>query len=88
MALRMWVMPALHFADPPPIDCGRIAILFVTSDYAALATNALRHIEVKTILFAGPQRAPWDQRFGLKLDLYQRAGRSREQGALHQWKLI
>jgi hypothetical protein len=63
-------MPTLHFANPPPIDCGGIAILFVTSHYAALAPDTLRHIEVKAILFAGPQRAFRDQRFGLKLDLY------------------
>jgi hypothetical protein len=70
MALRMRVMPALHFANPPPVDCGRIAVLFVASHHAALATDTLRHIEVETKLFAGPQRAFRDQRSGLKLYLY------------------
>src|SRR5579863_2344209 len=88
MTLRIRVMPALHFANSPPIDCGRIAVLFVTSHYAAFATYTLRHIEVKTILFADPQRAFWDQRSGLKLDLYQRTNRGREQCALHQRKLV
>jgi len=70
MALRMRIMAAFHFADTAPIDCGRIAILLVTSHYAAFATDTLRHIEVETILFTGPQRALGDQRSGLKLDLY------------------
>jgi len=70
MTLRIRVMPALHFANPPPIDCGRIAVLFIASHYTALATDTLRHIEVKPILFAGPERAFRDQRSGLKLDLY------------------
>ena len=59
MTLRIWVMPALHFANPPPIDCGGIAILFVTSHYAAFATDTLRHIEVKAILFVeAPKGVP------------------------------
>ena len=81
-------MPALDFAHAPPVDRRRIAVLFVAGHHAALAADALRHVEVKAILFAGFQRALGDQRSGLKLDLYQRAGRGREQSALHQRKLF
>src|SRR6185312_13350836 len=77
-----------HFAHPPPIDCGWIAILLIASHYATLATDALRHIEVKTILFAGPQRAFRDHRSRRNLDSYSRMRPGREQSALHQRQLI
>src|SRR5437879_2824907 len=86
MALRIRVMPALHLADPPPVERRRIAVLLVTGHHAALAADALRHIEVKTILLAGSQGSRRDERCGLDLDSYQRPGNSRKQCALHERK--
>lgn len=49
--LRVGIPAAFDFTDAPPVDVRRIAVLFVASDDAALTTDALRHVEVKTILF-------------------------------------
>jgi|SRR6185437_3866894 len=51
-ALRIWIETALNLADAAPIDVGRVSILLVAGHHAALATDALRHIEVKTVLLA------------------------------------
>jgi hypothetical protein len=73
-ALRIRVVPALDFTDAPPVQLRRITILFVAGHDAALAADTLRHVEVKSILFAGFELARWYQRPGLDLDLYQGLG--------------
>src|SRR5688500_44265 len=45
--------PALDVADPPPVDRRRIPVLLVAGDDAALAADALLHVEVKAVLLAG-----------------------------------
>jgi hypothetical protein len=40
-------------ADPPPVDRGGVAVLLVAGDHAALAPDALLHVEVKPVLLAG-----------------------------------
>jgi hypothetical protein len=44
--------PPLDFTDPLPVDLRGITILLVASNYAALAADALPHIEVEAILLA------------------------------------
>jgi acyl-CoA synthetase (NDP forming) len=44
-------------AHAPPVDGGRVAVLLVTGDDAALAADALAHVEVKSVLLAGAWRA-------------------------------
>ncbi len=53
VALRVRVVPAFDFADAPPVDARGIAVLLVARHHAALAADALRHIEVKAILLTG-----------------------------------
>ena len=79
-------MPTLEFAHTPPVQLGGIAVLLIASDNAALATDALRHIEVKAILFAGFERTRRDKLPWLDLDLHQRFGHGRKQRAFHQWQ--
>jgi hypothetical protein len=50
--LRVGIPSAFDFPYAPPVDVGRISILLIAGHNAALAANALRHVEVKTILFA------------------------------------
>jgi hypothetical protein len=59
------VMSALHFADPPPVKTSRVPVLLVTRDDATLATDALRHIEVKTVLFTRFKRTRRNERYRL-----------------------
>jgi hypothetical protein len=56
-ARRIWKEPALDVADPPPVDRCRISVLLVAGDDAALAADALLHVEVKTVLLARLERA-------------------------------
>jgi hypothetical protein len=46
------VKAALDLAHAPPVNGRRISILLVAGNHTALATNALRHVEVKAILLA------------------------------------
>jgi hypothetical protein len=50
--LRIRIPAALDFTHAPPIDVRWIAVLFVAGHDAALATNALAHVEVKAELFS------------------------------------
>ncbi len=43
---------AFDLADAPPANVGGISVLLVARDLAGAAADALRHIEVKAILFA------------------------------------
>jgi hypothetical protein len=51
--LRVWIPAALDFAHAPPVDVRWISILFVAGHDAALAPDALAHVEVKAELFSG-----------------------------------
>jgi hypothetical protein len=51
--LRVRIPAALDFTHAAPVDVRRISILFVAGDDAALAPDALAHVEVKAELFAG-----------------------------------
>jgi len=59
MTLGERVGAAFDLAHSPPEDVGGIAVLFVAGDDAALAANALRHVEVKPVLFSGT----WQRQF-------------------------
>jgi hypothetical protein len=53
MCLR--VPAAFDFADAPPIDCSGVAVLLVARDDAALAADALAHVEMKPVLLTWPR---------------------------------
>jgi len=53
------------FTNAAPVDRGWIPVLLVAGDHAALATDALRHVEVEPILFSGREFAHWNQRLRL-----------------------
>ena len=74
MALRVRIVAAFHFAHAPPVEFRGISVLLVAGHHAALAADALRHVEVKAVLFAVFERTRRDQRPGLDLDLHQRLG--------------
>jgi len=57
VALSVGVVAAFEVAHRTPVDCGRIAVLLVAGYDAALATDALRHVKVEAVLFAGCKRA-------------------------------
>ena len=63
--LRVRVPATFNFADASPIDVRGISVLFVASDDATLAADALRHIKVKTVLLADLQSALGNSRDGL-----------------------
>ncbi len=48
---------ALDVADAPPVDFGGVAVLLVAGHDAALAADALPHVEVESVLLAGLERA-------------------------------
>ena len=52
--MRLWVPAALDLADTPPVDRGGVAVLFVARDNAALAPDALAHVDMKPVLLAWP----------------------------------
>src|SRR6185503_9994472 len=53
---------AFDLADAAPVDRSGIAVLFVAGDDAALAADALPHVEVEAVLLAGLRRAIGDAR--------------------------
>jgi len=53
---------AFDFADPPPVNFGRIAVLLVASHNTTLAADAFGHIEMKAVLLAGQETALGNQR--------------------------
>jgi hypothetical protein len=53
MPLGIGIVAAFDFADAPPVEFRGIAILLIAGDNAAFAADALRHVEVETVLFAG-----------------------------------
>jgi hypothetical protein len=58
MSIR--IPAAFDLSDPPPVDFGWVSVLLVAGHHAALATDALRHVEVKAILFAWFRKALGD----------------------------
>jgi hypothetical protein len=77
MALCPGIVAALDFSHAPPVDRGRIAVLLVARNDAALAADALRHVEVKTVLLARSRLAARKQ-LGRRFDLYESGPASRE----------
>jgi hypothetical protein len=51
--LGVGIESALDLANSPPIDTSWISVLLIASDHTALATDALGHIEMKSVLLAG-----------------------------------
>jgi hypothetical protein len=86
IALRVGIVTAFYLAHAPPVERRGIAVLFVARHHAALAADALGHVEVKAVLLARFQRTLRNQRRGLHLDLNQRAGGRGKQRAFHQWQ--
>jgi hypothetical protein len=74
IALRIRIVSAFDFADSPPVDVGWVAVLLVAGDHAALASDALRHVEVEAVLFTGGQGTLGDERGWSGTDLYKRIG--------------
>src|SRR5262249_61135317 len=60
--LGVRVRPALNLADTPPVDLVRISVLLRAGDLAAPASDAARHVEVESVLFAGSRLAVGDVR--------------------------
>jgi hypothetical protein len=57
---------AFNLADTAPVEIGGIIVLFVAGDLAAVAADALRHVEVEAVLLAGAGSLTGDQPdFGL-----------------------
>src|SRR6185437_284287 len=54
---RIRIRASFNLPHSSPQDVGGIAILFVASHYTAFAPDALRHVEVKTVLLAGTGHA-------------------------------
>jgi hypothetical protein len=50
--MSIWIPTALDLSNSAPVDFRWVSILLVAGHNAALATNALRHVKVKAILFA------------------------------------
>jgi hypothetical protein len=44
---------AFDFSDATPTEIGGIAVLLVAGDFAGAAADALGHVEVEAVLFAG-----------------------------------
>jgi hypothetical protein len=66
--LCLRIPAAFDFADPPPVDFSRIAVLLVASHHTTLAPDALRHIEMKAVLLAGQKDTLGNyRRLGLRL---------------------
>jgi hypothetical protein len=82
MPLRVRIVAAFNFAHPPPIQRRRISILLIARHHAAFAADALRHVEVKPVLFAGLGRAQRDQAAGRAIRGGGRAQRRIKQRAL------
>jgi hypothetical protein len=61
VALGVRIIAAFHLAHASPVEFGRVAVLFIAGHHAALAANALRHIEVEAVLFAFSRRARRDE---------------------------
>jgi hypothetical protein len=57
-SLRVRIPAALDLANPSPVDLRGIPVLLVASHHAALAADALRHIEMKAVLLTFLQGAP------------------------------
>ena len=55
VAERIWINAALNLAHPPPENIRGIAILLVAGHHAALAPDALGHVEVKAVLLIRPR---------------------------------
>ena len=63
MTLRVRIVPAFDLPHASPVDRGRVAVLFVAGNHAALATDTLRHVEVEAILLSRSRRAGREQQF-------------------------
>jgi hypothetical protein len=50
--LRVGVPTAFNLPNATPVDVRGISILLITGHNAALAADALGHVEVETVLFA------------------------------------
>jgi hypothetical protein len=62
VTLRVGPRAAFDLADPSPTKMCRVAVLLVARYLAGTATNALCHVEVETVLFAGKKLARRDKR--------------------------
>jgi hypothetical protein len=56
------IPPTFDFADASPVDRRRIAILLVARHDAALAADALAHVEVEAVLLSRSRRANGEAR--------------------------
>ena len=60
---RVRIPASLNFTDTAPVDLRWIAVLLITGDDTALASDALRHVEMEPVLLAGLRRASRHQRW-------------------------
>ena len=56
-ALSERVRAAFDLADPAPVQMRWSVVLFVAGDLAAVAADALRHVEVEAVLLARRRRS-------------------------------
>jgi hypothetical protein len=62
VAARVGPCTTFDLANATPADVGGVAVLFVAGDLARAAADALGHVEVKAVLFAGLEWPRWDKR--------------------------
>src|SRR5205085_1763043 len=55
-AMGIRVRAAFEFTESAPLDLGRVSVLLVARDLTGAAADTLRHVEVKSILFARLKR--------------------------------
>src|ERR1051326_8241471 len=65
-ALRIGIPSSFDLTDTPPIDLRWVSILFIAGHHTTFAANALGHVEVKAILFAGEKWTIWNAKLGIK----------------------
>jgi hypothetical protein len=61
MPLRKGINAAFNFTHPAPQNISRISILLIAGDNTTLATDALLHVEMETVLLAGLGFAGWNE---------------------------
>jgi hypothetical protein len=58
---RIGIVAAFDFTDATPVEIAGISVLLVAGHNTAFAADALRHVEMETILLARRWLSVWDQ---------------------------
>lgn len=60
-SLRVRPRATFNLTKAPPVDLGRIAVLFIAGDLAGPASDAFGHVEVESILLTYFQGSLWNK---------------------------